>query len=97
MDLKEWLATLSAAIGTDDVPLGEDTLHTLLDLARDSAHGVERVAAPLTTYLVGVAVGRGASLDSVASTATALAVGGTTGGQGQQVPGRGAAGEGRAD
>ena len=32
---------------------------TLLDLARDAAHEVERVAAPLTTFLAGVAVGLG--------------------------------------
>jgi hypothetical protein len=33
---------------------------------------VERVAAPLTTFLVGIAVGRGAALGSTAATATAL-------------------------
>ncbi|MEP6461886.1 MAG: DUF6457 domain-containing protein [Frankiaceae bacterium] len=33
----------------------------VLDLARDVAHGVARPAAPLTTYLVGIAVGRGMS------------------------------------
>lgn len=77
MNLDEWLAALSTAIGTDDVPLDGDALHTLLDLARDSAHNVERIAAPLTTYLVGVAVGRGAPLGSVAATATALATGTT--------------------
>lgn len=73
MNLDEWLAALSTAIGTDDVPLDAEALHTLLDLARDSAHNVERIAAPLTTYLVGVAVGRGAALGSVAATVTTLA------------------------
>jgi len=33
----------------------------LLDLARDAAHNVERKSAPITTYLLGVAVGRGAA------------------------------------
>jgi hypothetical protein len=33
---------------------------------------VERVAAPLTTFLVGIAVGRGAALSTAAATATAL-------------------------
>jgi hypothetical protein len=47
-------------------------VHILLDLARDSAHEVERVAAPLTTFLVGIAVGRGAALGGTAATATAL-------------------------
>ena len=48
------------------------TIRTLLDLARDAAHEVERPAAPLTTFLVGVAVGRGATLEGAASTTTAL-------------------------
>ena len=72
MELKHWLTTLSAELETSDVPLDEDAVHTLLDLARDSAHEVERVAAPLTTFVVGIAVGRGASLGSAAATATAL-------------------------
>jgi len=71
MELKQWLTTLSAALQTN-VTLDEDAVHILLDLARDSAHEVERVAAPLTTFLVGIAVGRGAALGSTAATATAL-------------------------
>ena len=74
MDLDQWLAALSAEIGTDDLTLDNNAIHTLLDLARDSAHEVERVAAPLTTFLVGVAVGRGESLGAVAAKATALAM-----------------------
>jgi hypothetical protein len=31
----------------------------ILDLARSAAHNVERIAAPITTYLLGVAVGSG--------------------------------------
>ena len=62
MELKHWLTTLSAELGTSDVTMDDDAVTTLLDLARDSAHEVERVAAPLTTFLVGVAVGRGAAL-----------------------------------
>lgn len=31
----------------------------LLDTARDVAHNVERKATPLTTFLIGVAVGQG--------------------------------------
>jgi Domain of unknown function (DUF6457) len=72
MELKQWLTTLSAGLQTTDVTLDDDAVHILLDLARDSAHEVERVAAPLTTYLVGIAVGRGASLGSAAARATAL-------------------------
>ncbi len=72
MDRDEWLAALSAQIGTEDIELGSDAVHTLLDLARDAAHEVERPAAPLTTFLIGVAVGRGASLGAVAAKATEL-------------------------
>lgn len=74
MELDAWLAALSAEIGTQDFVLDNDAIHTLLDLARDSAHEVERVAAPLTTFLVGVAVGRGQPLGGVAAQATALAM-----------------------
>jgi hypothetical protein len=72
MELKQWLSTLSAELETSDVAMDDDAVRTLLDLARDSAHGVERVAAPLTTYIVGIAVGRGAALTEAAATATAL-------------------------
>ena len=72
MELKQWLNILSAALEASDVTLDDDAVHTLLDLARDSAHEVERVAAPLTTFLVGIAVGRGATLGGAAATATAL-------------------------
>jgi hypothetical protein len=74
MDIDEWLAALSAEIGTTDFTFDSDAVHTLLDLARDSAHQVERIAAPLTTFLVGVAVGRGDPLGEVAAKATALAM-----------------------
>lgn len=72
MDRDEWLAALSAQLGTEDVALDDDAVHILLDLARDAAHEVERPAAPLTTFLIGVAVGRGASLGAVAARATDL-------------------------
>ena len=72
MDLKQWLTTLSAELETTDVAMDDDAVRTLLDLARDSAHEVERVAAPLTTFLVGIAVGRGAALSTSAATATTL-------------------------
>jgi hypothetical protein len=72
MELKHWLTTLSAELGTSDVTMDDDAVTTLLDLARDSAHEVERVAAPLTTFLVGVAVGRGGASNAAAATATTL-------------------------
>jgi Domain of unknown function (DUF6457) len=72
MELKQWLTTLSAELGTSDVTMDDAAIRTVLDLARDSAHEIERVAAPLTTFLVGIAVGRGAPLGTAATTATTL-------------------------
>jgi hypothetical protein len=72
MELKQWLATLSAELGTSDVTMDDNAVSILLELARDSAHEVERVAAPLTTFLVGIAVGRGDTLSAAAATATKL-------------------------
>ena len=54
-ELDEWLAKACAALDIPVIDRGP-----VLDLARDVAHGVLRPAAPLTAYIVGVAVGRGA-------------------------------------
>ena len=72
MDLTQWLTRLAAELGTEDVRLDEAAVTELLDLTREVAHGVERVAGPLTTFLVGVAVGRGADLGATVEAATAL-------------------------
>lgn len=72
-NLNTWLDSLSDQLQTGDLQLGEDEIHTVLDLARDAAHEVVRPAAPLTTFLVGVAVGRGATLGAAAAKATILA------------------------
>ena len=72
MELDQWSAQLSEELGTTDVELDHQTVKVLLDLARDAAHGVERVAAPLTTFLVGVAVGRGQSVTGATASATRL-------------------------
>ena len=55
-ELDDWLATAADALGLDDAV----DVSLVLDLARDVAHGVARPAAPLTAYLLGIAVGRGA-------------------------------------
>jgi hypothetical protein len=76
MDIEAWLARLSAELDVADIQPDDNDLRTLLDLARDAAHQVgERPAAPLTTFLVGVAVGRGQDLGEAAARATALALG----------------------
>lgn len=57
-----WLDHLARALGVDaDVPVQD-----LLDLTRDIAHGVERKAAPLSTFLIGVAAAQeGRTVDEV--------------------------------
>jgi hypothetical protein len=70
MKLDQWLTAAAAELG---IPAPDNAeVHALLDLARDAAHGVARPAAPLTTFLVGVAVGRGAALPDAAERVTAL-------------------------
>lgn len=64
MTLDEWMESASAALGIGLDDLGGDLASVrtqLLDLARDAAHGVARPAAPLTTFLVGVALGQGST------------------------------------
>lgn len=75
MELDAWLQTLADELGLSDVVLDDNALHTILDLARDAAHEVERPAAPLTSFLIGVAVGRGQALGSAAAKATSLVLG----------------------
>ena len=72
MDLQSWLRRLAEGLGTADVVLDEETVRILLDLTREAAHDVERVAGPLTTFLVGVAVGRGTGVAEAVEAATAL-------------------------
>lgn len=50
-----WLDQLAQVLGIDaaEVPVDE-----LLDLTRDIAHGVERKAAPLSTFMLGLAAGQ---------------------------------------
>jgi len=71
MELSTWLETVAARLQLE-LPVTDEVVRILLDLARDSAHEVERVAAPLTTFLAGVAVGRGASLPETAQAITDL-------------------------
>ena len=44
-------------------------------MTRDVAHGVARIAGPLTCYLVGIAVGRGADPAQALAKVTALTAG----------------------
>jgi hypothetical protein len=69
--LDDWVAAVVADLGLQS---GLD-VRQVLDLARDVAHGVERPAAPVTTYLVGMAVAAGADPADVAERVRALAAG----------------------
>jgi hypothetical protein len=53
--MKDWLEEFARALGIE--PLSRDETALVLKLARDVAHGVERKFAPLSAYLLGVAVG----------------------------------------
>ena len=61
-EVEDWLAQVGEALS---VPVAEvlpkDLRREMLDLTGDIAHNVVRVAVPWTSYLMGVAVGRGAS------------------------------------
>lgn len=70
-NLDEWTATVCRALDLDPTIVHDQTL--VLDLARDVAHGVLRPAAPVSAYLLGVAVGRGADPVRAAGVVTALA------------------------
>ncbi|TFD73959.1 DUF6457 domain-containing protein [Cryobacterium fucosi] len=73
--LDDWLSALATALGLDpaDIPVA-----LLLDVARDVAHGVARPAAPLSTFLVGLAAARNggtaADIERAAALATELAL-----------------------
>jgi hypothetical protein len=57
-ELEDWTAAVCRELGLVDIGAGRATLDLVLDMARDVAHNVARPAAPLTAYLLGVAVGR---------------------------------------
>ena len=59
--LDDWIADAARALSLPAAPIPVDLRDDLLDLTRDVAHGVARIAGPLTCYLVGLAVAGGAS------------------------------------
>jgi hypothetical protein len=68
--LDDWTDAVREALALDPFDV-----NLVLDLTRDVAHGVMRPAAPLTAYLLGVAVGRGADPSAAAATIAGLAEG----------------------
>jgi hypothetical protein len=53
--LDHWVDRVAALL---ELPAQDVDVALVLDLARDAAHGIARPAAPLTTFLLGLAVGR---------------------------------------
>jgi Domain of unknown function (DUF6457) len=76
VNLHDWIDELCDVLEIEEAEVDEGLI---LDLARVSAHQVERVAAPVTTYILGLAAGsHGADpsqVESFAARAQALAEG----------------------
>src|SRR5215470_7242984 len=70
--LDEWTDALCSELGLDSKDVDQKTV---LNLARVAAHTVDRPAAPLTTYVLGIAVGRGQPLAETAAKLQQLARG----------------------
>lgn len=70
--LDEWTSVVCLELGLDPAVVD---VRAVLDLARDVAHAVDRPAAPVTAYLLGVAVGEGRPVAEVAATLSELAQG----------------------
>jgi uncharacterized protein DUF6457 len=66
--LDDWTAAVCADLG-----VAHPDARAILDLAREVAHGVDRPAAPLTAFLVGVAVGQGQDERAAMARVTAMA------------------------
>ncbi|TDE94180.1 molybdenum cofactor guanylyltransferase [Occultella glacieicola] len=60
--IQDWVETLAAELGVDPALVD---LRALLDMTRDVAHHVDRPAAPVSAFIVGLAAGSGASVDQV--------------------------------
>jgi hypothetical protein len=70
--LQNWTEAACAELGLEP----DDTaVRVVLDLARDVAHQVERPAAPVTSYLLGLAVGAGLPLADAEARLRGLAAG----------------------
>jgi hypothetical protein len=70
--LDRWAEVVCFEFG---LPPGSVDTRVILDMARDVAHGVDRPAAPLTAYLLGLAVAQGHPLQGSADRISELAAG----------------------
>lgn len=74
ISLEDWAASVAAELGIKaDVDVD---LEQILDLASVAAHNVKRPAAPITTFLAGLAAGQagGSSQDIIDALETASAL-----------------------
>ena len=71
--LEDW--TAAACLALELEPADRATRDLVLEVAREVAHRVVRPAAPLSAYLLGLAVGRGAEPAAAAAALTELAEG----------------------
>lgn len=58
--LLPWIREVQEALGIEDEALDVDRLHAMTGVV---AHEVQRSMAPISSYLVGLAVARGAALE----------------------------------
>ncbi len=72
-NLDDWIADAAQALSLPATSIPADLRDELLDLTRDVAHNVARIAGPLTCYLAGLAVAGGTPPSTVMSTLTAMA------------------------
>ncbi|HEY2505893.1 MAG TPA: DUF6457 domain-containing protein [Streptosporangiaceae bacterium] len=70
--LESWINAACAELGLDPAIID---LRQVLDLAREAAHQVDRPAAPVTAFLLGVAVAGGQPIGATAERLQALARG----------------------
>lgn len=73
MTLVEWAERVRAELELSG-EIGKADVDRVLDMTKDVAHSVARPAAPLTSYLLGIAVGRGADPDEAAAMLRRLAL-----------------------
>lgn len=75
LTLTEWSRRVCAELELTDelAELSKDDVDRILNLAKDAAHAVARPAAPVTTFLLGFAVARGADPDRAAELVSRLA------------------------
>ncbi|AXK45349.1 hypothetical protein DXU92_11300 [Brachybacterium saurashtrense] len=71
--LRPWLDRAAASLGVDGVDLDVDRVHVMTGVVAD---GVQRSMAPISAFLVGAAVARGASLEEACAAVEGVSHGG---------------------